>query len=224
MLPFISLINSSILTSLFSWGKYLSRNASINSSHSKGLDSNGTLSFHLVNNTRETSFNWYEDYSAFSFKVTPIECTIFYTSSKKACRSSHALELKKIGGFNFTKSLDLEVIVLSIAFTLCLMSRFSWVVIAQTRVRRTSLVSPLAIIGGTTGTSLPHTSLPPFTIGELITMRTLNTLRNFHTLWHLSTSWRNSHIHIILLNPTSWCPPRIHLRTNISKTIRKEQW
>ena len=51
LLPCLKFINSSTLTSLFSYGNYNPKKASLNTSHSTGPDSTNLLSFHCVYHT-----------------------------------------------------------------------------------------------------------------------------------------------------------------------------
>lgn len=58
--PWLRLINCCTLTSLLSWGKYLGRKASLNSSHSIGHESSGLLSLrNFLNFRRISSCTWF---------------------------------------------------------------------------------------------------------------------------------------------------------------------
>ena len=65
-------------------GKYIPKNALLNSSHSIESDSTVLLSFYWFYHTGETSLNWYKANSAFSQDVPPIALKTLYTPSRNS--------------------------------------------------------------------------------------------------------------------------------------------
>ena len=147
ILPYLSLIKSSTFTSLLSWEKYFPRLTSINYSHTIRLDSISLFSFHWVYHTWAISFNFYEANSTFSVEVPPITWTVLYTPCWNSCGSSPTLEPWNIGEVIPTKSLNLDVIVLSNIFIQGARPIFTWFIKAKSKIIKASLISPLVISG-----------------------------------------------------------------------------